>query len=270
MSARVLVVLDFSGTLSLGAVRFAQDEVLREALVQSGLWEAGVDSLETFWRGVVDPTWEVASTSRCGYGPALYERARALAEARGLQPEERDLQARAEAFVARYLAHSTIDPAWGPLLRELAAWPGVTTVIATDHYAEATAHILEQLAAMGVAAAPALEGSARVLVANSADLGALKADQAFWERLRPVLAEEPLGRIVLVDDFGANEGLLDSYGDRSQVERRVSATLDVLGGVFGVPVEVFCFWLADRQAESEAYEALVREVAGFVRRMLAG
>ena len=269
MSGQVLVVLDFSGTLSLGAVRFARDEVLRQALVESGLWELGVDSLETFWREVVDPTWEVAATTSCGYARALCERVRALAEARGLEAEEEDLRARAEAFVARYLAYSAIDPAWGPLLRELAARPGVTTVVATDHYAEATPHILGQLAAMGVAAAPALQGGARVLVANSADLGALKADRAFWQRLRPVLGKEPLRRVVLVDDFGANEGVLDSYGDRSRVERRVAATAEVLGGVFGAPVQVFCFWLADRRGEGGAYEALVGEAGDFLRRAVA-
>ena len=270
MSGRVLVVLDFSGTLSLGAVRFAEEGILRAALVESGLWELGVDSLETFWREVVDPTWEVAGTTRCGYGAALSRRVRALAQARGLQPEQEDLRARAEAFVARYLAHSTIDPAWGPLLRELAGWPGVTTVVATDHYAEATAHIVGQLGAMGVAAAAALEGGARVLVANSADLGAFKADRAFWERLRPVLGEERLRRVVLVDDFGANEGALDSYGDRYRVERRVAETVTVVGGVLGAPVEVFCFWLADRRGESGAHEVLVREAAGFVRRAVEG
>lgn len=270
MNEPALVVLDYSGTLSPGAVLFARDDSLTEALQGSGLWELGIDSLEVFWEQIVNATWEVGSTTACGYGRILYERVRALAEARGLRPTDEDLRARADSFVARYLAHSTIDPAWAPLLKELAAQPGAITVVATDHYAEATAHIVGELAALGVAGAPALESAhGRFLVANSADLGAHKADRAFWERLRPAVGGRRLRRAVIVDDFGANEQPPDSYADRARVEQRVAATLEVLAAVFAVPVEAFPFCLSDRERTSSTYGQLVAEAGEFIRQALA-
>ncbi len=270
MNKPLLVVLDFSGTLSLGAVLFGRDESLVRALQETGLWELGVDSPQSFWDRIVNPTWEAGSTTRCGYGHILRRRVRALAESRGRRPTDEDLQARVDAFVRRYLAHSAIDPLWGPLLRELAAEPSVATAVATDHYAEATPHIVVELAALGVAGAPALEGApGRVLVANSADLGAHKADRAFWERLRPALRGAPVRRAVLVDDFGANEQPFDSYAERVKVERRVATTIEVLGAVFAVPVEVFRFWLPGPEPTAEAHEELIRKAGEFIRKAMA-
>lgn len=271
MSERALVVLDYSGTLSLGAVLFGRDESLLGALQESGLWELGVSSVQTFWQEIVNPTWEVGSTTACGYRRILCQRVRALAEARGLRPAAEDLQARAGAFVERYLAHSAIDAAWGPLLRDLAARPTVTTVVATDHYAEATAHIVAELEALGVAAAPALEGrAAPFLVANSADLGAHKADRAFWERVKSALGAGRLRRAAVVDDFGANEQPLDRYADRARVQERVRATVEMLAGVFGAPVEVFRFWLPAGEAVMGAYRDLIRQAGESIPRALAG
>jgi len=261
----VLVALDYSGTLSLGALLFGGDEALLEALATSGLRELGIDRPETFWKEIVEPTWEAASTTPCGYGHVLSEQVRALLAARGLRPPA-DLRARADAFVARYLAQSAIDPAWKPLLSELAERPQVTAIIATDHYAEATGHIVGQLEALGIAAGPALGGSGRVLVANSADLGAHKADRAFWERLRPVATKKGHPRsIVVVDDFGANEAAPDAYGDPLRVERRVRATVETLAAVFGAPVESFRFCLPGRRPDGPTYQSLVRQASEFVR-----
>ena len=48
-------------------------------------------------------------------------------------------------FVDAYFEQSTIDSRWRPLLKKLAADPSVRTVIASDHYAEATDVIVGSL-----------------------------------------------------------------------------------------------------------------------------
>ena len=51
----------------------------------------------------------------------------------------------ASRFVDAYSEQSTIDPRWRPLLKKLAADPSARTVIASDHYAEATDVIVGSL-----------------------------------------------------------------------------------------------------------------------------
>lgn len=68
-----LVMLDFSGTLSIETVRFGQPENLECALLDSGLWALGVDSLKIFWEEIVSPTWERGSTTQIGYVQLLID-----------------------------------------------------------------------------------------------------------------------------------------------------------------------------------------------------
>ena len=61
------IVLDYSGTLSIGAVLFSTPERLAEALRQSGLANLGVTTPAAFWDQIVNPTWEKGSTTSAGY-----------------------------------------------------------------------------------------------------------------------------------------------------------------------------------------------------------
>jgi hypothetical protein len=269
-----LVALDFSGTLSLGACLFGRDETLLAELRAAGLDRFGVSDVGAFWEQVINPTWPEGSTTSKGYRRLLFERIRALAPE---QADEARLREAVDRFAARYFAHSTIDPAWQGVLLGLARQLALHVVIATDHYAEATEHILQQLAAWGIAGERAFQpgGAERVLVANSADAGHPKASARFWELLRQARDLQALDTIALVDDFGANEQLRDAYADAQRVAERMERTVALLGQVFGARVAAFPFVLGPRRAEAtegellRAYRLLVEQAERFLTRELA-
>ena len=158
MTHRMLLVLDFSGVLSLAAVCFGMPDRLDQALRHSGLWELGVDGAR-YWSDVVKPTWEVGSTTRTPYAYLVAQRVQSPHVAFD------DALRCAEQFVQAYMQASVIDPVWRALFDGLQAAHSITPLIATDHYAEATAHIAQQIAAMGWrAAALQTDASGRVLM----------------------------------------------------------------------------------------------------------
>jgi transposase len=274
-----LLVLDFSGMLSLEAVCFGMPDRLEQALRQSGLWGAGVD-VERYWNDIVKPTWETGSTTHTPYAHLI---AQCIPASR--LPAD-DVRRCAERFVQTYLRASVIDPAWRPLFDMLRSREQVTPLVATDHYAEATDHIAQQIATMGWRAAALrtddagktsaqtistpngdLLPSRAVLIANSADIGARKDSVLFWRRVQEGLADTPQ-EVLVVDDFGANENLLDFYADPGKVNRRQAQTIDAIRSVFGAPVQAFPFIL-DRPLPAEnalraAYRAKVEAMVGKV------
>lgn len=275
-----LVVLDFSGTLSLEAVLYGQEENLARELEESSLHCAGLTTVELYWQEIANSTWEVGSTTAIGYHRLVFEQARRIAAQQAVRPSEQEIWASASRFAGRYFAHLVIDPAWAELLQAMAARPDLWVVVATDHYAEATSQIVGQLQGLGVAAAPVLSERAErsVLVANSADLGRRKASRGFWEQVRAAQAVETLHRVILVDDFGGNEQPLDSYSAQEKVQWRQEETVKVLASVYGAPVYTFAFLLPDgssaplpsgTEAVRRAYRALVGQAEHFVREVLA-
>jgi hypothetical protein len=275
-----MVVLDFSGTLSLEAVLYTREENLARELEESSLRRAGVDTVELFWQAIVNPTWEMGSTTAIGYRRLVFEQVSRIAAQLEVRPGEQEIWASASCFAGRYFAHSVIDPAWTRLLQTLAARSDLLAVVATDHYIEATSHIMRQLQGLGVAAAPALQAGAEgsVLVANSADLGQHKASRGFWERLRAAQGVETLHRVVLVDDFGGHEQPLDSYAAQEKVGARRQETVELLATVFDAPTHAFPFLLpggasappaAGPEALRRAYRALVEQAERFVLQALA-
>ncbi len=265
MPPEKLVIIDYCGTLSLEAPRFGRPENLFRALGESGLDALGVSTPEAFWQEIVDPTWVEGSTTAIGYARVMAERIAALR----LAPDapKTEIEAATARFVAMYLDSSGIDPHWRPILARLSAHPAVVTVIATDHYAEATEKITGCLDSWGIPAGktgmgdpppspPAprdalaqLEGridrdfrrSPRFFIANSADLGVWKESRRFWEILRSKLPPAPVRRILLIDDFGFNEAPGDSYGERVKVAARREKTVANLGETFQAVVEVAPF-----------------------------
>ena len=156
-----------------------------------------------------------------------------------------EIEAATSRFVAMYLASSRIDPHWRPILARLSEHPTAITVVATDHYAEATGKIIRLSQFLGH---PRKESRRRdwhfprcpvggryepnpfprspcrakrhrfqFVIANSADLGVWKADRRFWEILKSRLPLAAVRRILLIDDFGFNEEPGDSYGGRAKV-----------------------------------------------------
>jgi hypothetical protein len=261
---KMLVIFDYSGTLSLEAPRFGQSANLVRAFTESGLFSLGVTTSEIFWGEIVNPIWVEASTTAIGYKRAMAERIEALRLAPGAAVAE--IMAAASRFVDRYLDHSRFDPLWRPLLAKLAGHPGAVVVIATDHYAEATETIIRHLHAWDIPARKAGEEAeprfpagnggrspsgplSPLSVANSADIGFWKANRRFWEVLKSRYPLETVRSVLIIDDFGFNEEQGDRYGAWAGIEARQEKTFTVLGEVFQTGVEVIPFFLKGSERE---------------------
>lgn len=268
------IIFDYSGTLSIGAVLFSAPERLAQALRQSGLYDLGVTTHEAFWERIVNPTWEQGSTTSVGYKQVMAQR---LSEVFGHEPSV--AVPAASRFVDDYFGQSTIDPGWRPLLKKLAADPSVKTIVASDHYAEATDVIIGLLSELGVRASSirgAAPGTRNVpfLVANSADIGFHKASEHYWAAVKKSILPERFERLLLVDDFGANEQQGDSYAEGERVAVRRTRTVDTLKEVFDVEVEVFPFIAAERGpdggVDDRGYGMLICEASARVIAYCAG
>jgi hypothetical protein len=258
-----LLIFDYSGTLSIEMPRFARPGNLRRALTESGLAAFGVTSPGIFWEGIVNPTWVEGSTTQASYKRVMAERIAALGLAPGASAGE--IAAAVSRFVASYLDHSRIEPDWRPLLARLSEKPDVGVIVATDHYAEATGRIIDALGAWGIPAVKigAAPNHHAFLIANSADLGAWKADAAFWETLKAKLRQDKVERLLVVDDFGFNEAAGDAYrGEQTRIAARKERTREMLRKVFQVEAEIIPFFLEEKQTGREAQRArLIAETA---------
>jgi hypothetical protein len=275
MPPEKLVIIDYCGTLSLEAPRFGRPDNLLRALEESDLAALGVSTPEAFWSEIVDPTWVEGSTTTIGYAQVMAQQIASLR----LTPDTptREIEAATSRFVSMYLSASRIDPLWRPVLARLSRHPAAITVIATDHYAEATEKIAGYLDSWGIPAGrigtgepPPSFPEARFFVANSADLGVGKEARRFWEILSTQLPLASLWRILLIDDFGFNEAPGDSYGGRAKALARREKTVASLGETFHAVLEVVPFDLPGEDWECEnAGAALIGKTAASIDAFLA-
>jgi len=247
-----LVIFDYSGTLSTSSVRFAEDDNLAGELERSGLAGLGIADPETFWEEIVNPTWEEGSSTSIGYREVIFRR---IKEVFSPAVSDEEIHLSAARFVDSYLAHSPIDDRWHSILQRLSGEPSVVTVIATDHYAEATDYIIGFLKEMGIGTISLKDASCAAVspgfvVANSADMGARKVDPAFWEMVRTVLKLGAIKSALIVDDFGINEDEGNSYADHQKVNNRKRKTINLLKRVFNVPVYAMPFILAGKDEKT--------------------
>jgi hypothetical protein len=281
-----LVILDFAGTLSLETVLFGRDGNLEQELEKSGLARLGVSGAELFWNELVLPGWDEGSRTGRGYAAVLAEQLHVFTRGRGISAPEESLRAAAAAFAKAYFDASLIGGAWKKPLTALAAAPDTLTLIATDHYAEAGSRIQNLLAAWDIEALPLSDAASAgkegggpcrrpFLIANSADLGARKAEAPFWQAVRAALERIlrlPAGApasIRFVDDFAFNENASDAYGGESQARARREITEALICAAFGLRPGVFPFFLEipDRENEAacrRAFEELVRKAHLFI------
>jgi len=274
-AGELLVVFDYSGTLSLDAAAFARPVSLAGELYRSGLADFGIAAPETFWNRIVNPTWEEGSL-----GVAPYCRLIVREICAGWSEERRKtslaaLERAAAMFVTRYLVSSLIHPAWHPLLRGLVEESRVAVVAATDHYAEATTAIGHHFKTMRIQARPlstAKTSSERnVYIANSADLGYRKDQEGFWRCLRQGIGEAAGGEVLLlIDDFGANEAAGDDYGRREKVAERQRRTATILAKVFPGRVTILPFVLPDTEGRPEETKSLIEAVSTRISDIVTG
>jgi hypothetical protein len=246
-----LIIFDYSGTLSLGAVLFGRSDNLINELRGCGLTDMGVSSPDVFWEEIVIPTWMKGSTTGAGYKEVMKERIREITS--GTIPES-GLAESVSCFVDSYMEHSGIDPRWMRILEEIQHHREIVTVIATDHYAEATDSIIGHLDRLGMKAEPLKNipsdvGEGLCVVANSADMGCHKSDIKFWKTLKSDLKPGKLRRILIIDDFGFNEQEEDDYGNLQKVEDRKRETIGHLKDVFSTVVDAVPFGFEEDKAD---------------------
>ncbi|MBW2636133.1 MAG: hypothetical protein JRC86_01170 [Deltaproteobacteria bacterium] len=251
MPQEKLIIFDYSGTLSLGAVLFGRSDNLINELKRCGLTDMGVSGPDVFWEEIVMPTWIKGSTTGAGYKEVMKERIREITSG---NISESGLAESVSSFVDSYLEHSGIDPRWGRILEKIQNHREILTVIATDHYAEATGSIIRHLDGLGIKASPVKNmpsnaGEGMLAVANSADIGCHKSDIEFWKTLKSDLKPGKLHRILIVDDFGFNEQEGDSYSTLQKVEARKSETIGHLKDIFSTVVEAVSFGFAEEKAK---------------------
>ncbi|MGD0276882.1 MAG: hypothetical protein ABSB79_12675 [Syntrophales bacterium] len=245
-NTRKLVIFDYSGTLSIEAVRFGQPDRLWNELVASGIAARGVGDIETFWAEIVNPTWDEGSTTPAGYKKVMADAVMGLARRHGREIGLAELQAAVSSFVDSYMAHSFIAPGWKQILLEISTNPDAKLIVATDHYAEATPVFIGFLEKMGIKAVDARRafdhtGSGVCVVANSADLGCHKVTAPFWTALHTILSLTDIHSILIVDDFGANEQTQDSYSSIEKVRQRMENTETILKEVFRAEIALLWF-----------------------------
>jgi hypothetical protein len=243
-----LIIIDYSGTLSTGAVLFGRPGYLMDQLKKSGLAALGVTGLDIFWNEIVNPTWQEGSTSSTGYRNLMARQLKGIVNRSDLSTSDMEIVNTASRFVDSYFTHSRIDMPWQPLLQKLAGNRSVLSLIATDHYAEATEYILRFLEEFQLQGKPALEvfhdsEITSFIVANSADLGVHKDDRRFWEILKSNLRMDVIRQILLIDDFGYNESRESRYSHADAIEARKQNMVSILEEVFSVPVQTVPFMI---------------------------
>lgn len=269
-----LIILDYSGTLSPEAPLFAGPDSLLDELAASGLQDFGIDSPHVFWEKLVNPTWPVGSTTSAGYKKVLTDRIIAALHPDMSMPRRAALARAVSTFVDHYLGRSRIDPLWKPVLHKISGASSVMTVIATDHYAEATGAIIHFLGKWKITATGATENAspshhASFIVANSADIGFHKADPRFWQALKTGLRLHVFRDILMIDDFGCNEQEADDYCRQDHVQERIKTTITTLATVFSAAIEVFPFMIeTDIRERRVRLENLFEEMTGVIDRFL--
>ena len=272
---KTLIILDFAGTLSIDTVLFAREESLTGALAESGLAAMGIKDPETFFKELIAPTWEEGSTTTAGYANILSSQIKKIFAGSENCPPESQIRETAAIFTRSYFASSGIDPHWQPVLDYLGSKNNVDTVIASDHYAEATGHILKELADMGIEAVPAGKTQAkgsRIIIANSADLGFHKSTREFWTTLERSLGSPRYNQILLIDDFGFNEQEQDLYGGKKKALTRREQIIAMLKEIFSAKLNVFPFFLEDPTGEERLiknnYRSLIEQAGTYIKTIL--
>ncbi len=243
MKPATLVIFDYSGTLSLEATGFGKPDILVRHLEKSGLAGIGIDTADRYWNKVANPTWTKASTTNTGYKSIATGCIKSMGIPGATSPA---IESAVSKFVDAYMCYSRIDERWRPLLSDIQNLPGVKGIVATDHYAEATPAIIAHLAVMRIDSVPATGKEkpyveTAFIVANSADIGYPKTDGHFWCALVKQHLTIPVGKVILVDDFGSREQDRSGYSKAHKIEKRIAATRKAIEGVFGCQPRVIHF-----------------------------
>eukprot|EP00668_Euglena_longa_P014555 GGOE01018545.1.p1 GENE.GGOE01018545.1~~GGOE01018545.1.p1 ORF type:complete len:293 (-),score=44.13 GGOE01018545.1:162-995(-) len=222
--AKLLLIFDFSGTLSWSATQFGRSRRLAESLQTTGLASCGLQTAAEYFKVAVEPSWQICSTTKMPFARALAD---IVLQSLSTQGRTSAVELSCDRFVTQYVQACRIHPAWGAFLPTLPHQPSLQVVLATDHYFDVTDQLAQQVRqwfqaeahVIGCQLGPCPEGS--VLVANSALAGDLKSSEQFWAVVKESLPspwQEP-AEVLLVDDFGHNEGALCDYS-RSAVQRQ--------------------------------------------------
>lgn len=261
MKKGTLVIFDYSGTLSLEATAYGSEDNILRQLEKTGLKDLGIDTPKIFWDNIVNPTWQTGSTTPVGYKQVMQARIKELTTNRSVPIDETLISGAVGRFVDDYFKHSLIDFRWQQILNQLACAPAVRTVIATDHYAEATRTIVSALSrwdikTISVKQSETIAASENpFVVANSSDIGAHKSERQYWITVKAALQPAQFHHILLIDDFGLNEQAEDLYGTRQAANERKKAIILLLQDIFSVDIVAIPFGLDEPPQNSRMLSA---------------
>lgn len=271
------MIFDYSGTLSVEAPFYGSQENLAVQLERTGLKDFGVITPQFYWEEIVNPTWKEGSTTTAGYKQLMKDKIKERMSKESTHIKESAIAEAVCLFVDDYLEHSRIDSRWRPILTTLYKTAHVRTMIATDHYAEATDAIIIYLRQWDIHAFRPMDatvvspGEEAFIVANSADMGVHKSDRFFWTSIKTTLQHGEFNRILLIDDFGYNEQAADDYALQDAVGKRKSATIHLLQDIFPAKVTAIPFFL-DLSASAADQKAhcgrLITETSTFINNFL--
>ncbi|MHB8092333.1 MAG: hypothetical protein ACYDH8_12185 [Syntrophales bacterium] len=239
LQSQILVILDYSGTLSIEAPDFGRPENLASALEASGLAAVGVTDANIFWEKIIFPTWAEGSRTTIGYARVIADRIASLHLSSRAPSTKNEVSCSsvdeaAQRFVTMYLDHSRMDLLWRPLLEKLHADRNTVVVIATDHYAEATGAIIRYLREWGITATKAED--------NAASQPASKQVVTAAARRREALPEDSV--------FSSSPG-------KSEKQARFSSVIVANSADLG-------FWKAERRF----WDLLEAQLSGWFRSVL--
>ncbi|MCX7815943.1 MAG: hypothetical protein N2317_00325 [Syntrophales bacterium] len=274
MNIRTLVIFDFSGTLSVKAVLFSHSARLNEELKRAGLTEFGVSNDVIFWDKIVVPTWHEAVTSGIGYETSMVAQVLSLCAEEPVDVSEERVRSAVERFVRGYMESLTIEEEWYPLLRKLNEDESIFTIVATDHYAEATELIVQHFQRANIRCVPLGKWQedlgCRFVVANSADIGFQKMDVRYWRTCRALLPCWELERILVIDDFRSHEPVQTSIAEYNG--KYYETVLKCISEVFTAPVFEFFFNVEVVRSEEDLFKfkSKIAEVSHSIADLLWG
>ncbi len=246
----LLIIIDYSGTLSLSTCLFGTDKYLIDAFKTSGLWDLGVKNINFFWKDLISSTWDEGATTSIGYNMLLSKK---LIELK-FRDEKKIIQA-CQSFTELYLQNSNIENEWFPILRSWQKNPLIMILIVTDHYIEMTQHISSQLDIFGLnnialdknlssyLTHKSVSSDNSIIIANSANLGCLKQSMLFWNQIKACLSQYEFEQLLILDDFGYNENINDEYSQNDKIQKRKDKILDIITHYFPLPFLCYPFFL---------------------------
>ncbi|GAB4170684.1 MAG: hypothetical protein Kow00108_04820 [Calditrichia bacterium] len=232
-----LILIDYSGTLTIGGMNFLKNDQANSLLDWELLNKFQIPDMQTFWEQLITPGWPKGAISDVPYPQLLLEQTEKLNTILYHQYSE-TLSRMFKQFCYAYFEAQLPAHQWIPVIKSLNSQPSISVVICSDHYIDAAYYLLRYLREQGITCSfinPNVRhvDDHQVFLAFSSLFGHTKEEKAYWHVLNSSLTFVP-SEILIVDDFGANECDLDTFSQPQQVTIRKQQILNHIKDVFAI------------------------------------